>query len=160
MDVHDGLLYEAGGDFIHRLEAASLGETSGQAIWQYVGSLTPWSRVQLFTRELVEEGVASFACGGAINVACGVNFVLDRSGRDLPEEQLLREGGTARLTAGSAVVARQKLLDDLEPRVLLDAQEAIGDRQHAGEEQPHPRHDGDRGGDLLNDSAAHLGSVS
>ncbi len=85
MDVHDGLLYEAGGDFLHRLEAASLGESSGQAIWQYVGSLTPWSRVQFFTRELVEEGVASFACGGAINVACGVNFVLDRSGHDLPE---------------------------------------------------------------------------
>ena len=88
MDVHDGLLYEAGGDFIHRLEAASLGDSSGKAIWQYVGSLTPWSRVQFFTRELVEEGMASFAGGGAINVACGVNLVLDRScgiQRDLQE---------------------------------------------------------------------------
>jgi hypothetical protein len=87
MDVHDGFLYEAGGDFLHRLETASLGESSGHAIWQYVGSLTPWSRLQFFSRELVEEAVASFACGGAINLACGVNFVLDRSGSIHPDLQ-------------------------------------------------------------------------
>jgi hypothetical protein len=89
LDAHDGLLYEAGGDFLHRLESASLGESSGQAVWQYVGSLTPWSRLQFFSRELVEEAVASFACGGAINVSCGVNLVLDRTTDTQPHLQQL-----------------------------------------------------------------------
>lgn len=75
MDQVDGILYEAGGEFLHRLEAASLGESSGLAVWQYVGGLTPWSRLQWFSRELIEEAVASYACGGAVNVACGVNLV-------------------------------------------------------------------------------------
>ncbi len=84
LDVHDGLLYEAGGEFLHRLEAATLGDSSGKAIWQYVGALTPWSRLQLFSRELVEEAVASFAGGGAINVACATNLVGDRD-REAPQ---------------------------------------------------------------------------
>ncbi|MAE65069.1 MAG: hypothetical protein CMJ18_12435 [Phycisphaeraceae bacterium] len=75
MKEADGILYEAGGTFLHRLEAASLGESSGLATWQYVGGLTPWSRLQWFGRELVEQAVASFASGGAVNVACGVNMV-------------------------------------------------------------------------------------
>ncbi len=73
------------------------------------------------------------------------------AGRDLAADQLLGEGRASGLTAGAAVVAGQKLLDHLEPRILLDAQEAIGHRQHGGEEQPHPRHDDDRGGDFLHD---------
>jgi len=81
MDTHDGLLYEAGGDFLHRLEAASLGESSGRVVWQYVGALSAWSRLQWFSRELVEEAVASFASGGAVLAACGVNLYLDRPRR-------------------------------------------------------------------------------
>ncbi len=81
MDKVDALLYEAGGEFLHRLEAASLGETSGKAVWQYVGALTAWSRLQVFESELVEEAVASFACGGSILAACGANLSLDDSGR-------------------------------------------------------------------------------
>ena len=76
MEVHDGLLYEAGGDFLHRLEATSLGESSGKAVWQYVGALTGWSRLQCFSQDLVEEAAASFAGGGAVLVACGVNLTL------------------------------------------------------------------------------------
>ena len=58
VEVHDGFLYEAGGDFLHRLEAASLAESSGWAMWQYVGALTGWSRAQCFGMELVEEAAA------------------------------------------------------------------------------------------------------
>ena len=75
MNTADGILYEAGGEFFHRLESASLGETSGLAMWQYVGGLTPWSRLQWFSQELVEEAAASFACGGAIIAACGTNLM-------------------------------------------------------------------------------------
>ena len=78
MDAHDGLLYEAGGDFLHRLEAASLGESSGRVVWQYCGALSAWSRLQWFSRDLVEEAVASFASGGAVLAGCGVNLCLDR----------------------------------------------------------------------------------
>ena len=78
MNTVDGILYEAGGEFLHRLRAASLGESSGLAMWQYTGGLSPWSRVQWFSQELIEEAVASFASGGAVNVACGVNLVYGR----------------------------------------------------------------------------------
>ena len=75
MDNTDGILYEAGGEFLHRLEAASLGESSGLAVWQYCGGLTAWSRLQWFQREIIEEAVASFASGGAVNIACGTNLM-------------------------------------------------------------------------------------
>ena len=105
MEVHDGFLYEAGGEFTHRLEAASLGESSGWAMWQYVGGLSAWSRLQWFSRELVEEAVASFACGGAISVACGVNLSLDyprKFHREL--EQLF-----------ATLAANETLFDELHP---------------------------------------------
>ena len=81
VEVHDGFLYEAGGDLLHRLEAASLGESSGWAMWQFVGALTGWSRIQCFGMELVEEAAASFASGGAVLLACGANLWLSHPGK-------------------------------------------------------------------------------
>jgi len=47
-------------------------------VWQYVGALSAWSRLQWFSQEPVEEAAASFASGGAVLAGCGVNLYLDR----------------------------------------------------------------------------------
>lgn len=105
VEVHDGFLYEAGGDFLHRLEAASLAESSGWAMWQYVGALTGWSRAQCFGMELVEEAAASFASGGGVLVACGVNLWLS------PPHKANRE-----LAALLEILERnESLFEDLHP---------------------------------------------
>jgi len=86
VDVHDGFLYEAGGDFLHRIEAAGLAESSGWAMWQFVGALTGWPRIQCFGMEVVEEALAGFASGGAILLACAANLWLsqpDKANREL-----------------------------------------------------------------------------
>tara|TARA_B100001123_G_C15124861_1_gene952914 strand:- start:18 stop:1094 length:1077 start_codon:yes stop_codon:yes gene_type:complete len=57
-------------------------------MWQYVGALTGWSRTQCFSMELVEEAAASFASGGGVLVACGVNLWLShphKANRELAE---------------------------------------------------------------------------
>jgi hypothetical protein len=83
--------------------------------------------------------------GGDLRQAVGARHGA-APGLDVAPHQPAGEGRTARLTAGPAVVARQQLLHHLEPRVLLDAKEAVGQRQHRREEEAEPRHhdDGDR----------------
>ncbi|MBI4027382.1 MAG: beta-galactosidase trimerization domain-containing protein [Verrucomicrobia bacterium] len=82
LDGVDGFLYEAGEDFLHRIQGIGLGVARGQMVWQYVGRWDNWPRLSTFKRELLLEAMATRMSGGANIIPGGPRYLWDA--RDAP----------------------------------------------------------------------------
>lgn len=77
LDNADGFLYEAGEDFLHRIQGIGMGVAKRQMVWQYVGGADHWPRLSTYKQELFLEAMATRMSGGANIVPMGARYLWD-----------------------------------------------------------------------------------